>query len=109
MTNNNYMNAIHEAQALVTEILNDPDHGKLTFAGRNGLEDEIITSPRDLDELFPGSVLAISGVEWMALDSGFVEPRQWQHYGGRKRATNEELYLIALKTPNNLQYCHEGI
>lgn len=105
----NYMNAIREAQALVIEILNDPDHGKLMFAGRNGLEDEIITSPRDLDALPSGSVLAISGVEWMAVNSGFAEPQQWQHCGGRKRATNEELYLIALKTPNNLQYCHEGI
>lgn len=109
MTQDNYMIAIREAQALVTEILNDPVHGKLTFAGRNGLEDKIIASPRDLYTLPLGSVLAINGAEWMALDRDFDEVRQWQHYGGRNRATNEELYLIALKATGGLQYCHEGI
>jgi hypothetical protein len=42
MTNNNYMDAINEAKSLLKELLNDPDHGKLTFKGMHGLSDLII-------------------------------------------------------------------
>lgn len=45
MDNNNYVETIDEVKDLLSELLNDPDHGKLTFTGLNGLDDLIIIGP----------------------------------------------------------------
>lgn len=108
MTNNNYMDTINEAKKLLTELLNDTDHGKLTFKGLRGLDDLTITSPQQLDAIVGGSVLAIGMHEWMALDSSIGEQRHWQKFRSNWRVTSEQLYLIALKTSCNLTYCHAG-
>lgn len=108
MTDTNYMNAISEARNLLTELLNDPDHGKLTFKGLNGLNDLTIAGPRELNNLISGAVLSIGGAEWMALGMRVGEAPQWQHYCGTRHATNEELYLIALADADRLLYCHTG-
>lgn len=109
MTDDNYVKAIHEAQDLLTELLNDPDHGKLIFKGRRGLSDLTITGPRELNGLISGAVLSIGGGEWMALDMRAGDAPQWQHYCGTRRATNEELYLTALANADHLSYCHTGL
>nr|DAR15482.1 MAG TPA: hypothetical protein [Caudoviricetes sp.] len=108
MTNNNYMNAINEAKKLLKELLNDPDHGKLTFKGLRGLNDLTITHPYQLETTISGTVLTIGAREWMALSMGEGEPRLWQSFRGAKRVTSEELYLLALKRPDDLTHCHGG-
>lgn len=109
MTDNNYMNSISEARNLLDELLNDPDHGKLTFKGANILNDLIITGPRELNDLISGTLLAIGNGEWMALATSPSASRQWQNFRVGKRVTSEELYLLALMDPNRLAYCHEGL
>lgn len=57
MINNNYLEAITEAKDLLSELLNDPDHGTLTFVGMHNLDDLTITAPQELDGLISGTVL----------------------------------------------------
>lgn len=109
MSSDNYLNAINEARDLLTELLNDPEHGKLTFKGLNGLNDLTITSPRGLNGPSAGTVLIIDGDEWMAITGGMLGPRQWQHYKGTWRVTNEELYILALENASDLKHCHDGL
>jgi hypothetical protein len=109
MTDDNYVNAIDEAQKLLNELLNDPDHGKLTFKGLRGLDDLIITEPRQLGIVATGSVIAIGVHEWMALSMGVDEYRLWQGCRGGRAETSEQLYLIAARTQSNLSYCHAGL
>nr|DAU97874.1 MAG TPA: hypothetical protein [Caudoviricetes sp.] len=108
MTNNNYMDAINEAKSLLKELLNDPDHGKLTFKGMHGLSDLIITGPSGLDGRINGAVVVIDGDEWMALSTRYPTRRQWQCFMGGLQATSEELYLLALKYADDLHYAHTG-
>lgn len=108
MTDDNYLKAIGDAQRLLTELLNDPEHGKLTFKGAHGLDDLVITGPSALNAPTSGAALMIDGDEWMALGSNAFGPRQWQHFAGGCRATNEELYLLALKNADDLYYIHDG-
>lgn len=108
MTDNNYMNTIREAENLLSELLNDPDHGKLTFEGINGLNDLTITGPRQLDGLTSGAVVVIDGDEWMALSIRPIRPQRWQCFMGGLQATSEELYLHALKNADDLHYAHTG-
>ena len=109
MTDDNYVNAIREAQNLFNELLNDPDHGKLTFKGMRGLDDLTITEPRQLGSVAPGSVIAIGVREWMALSVGVNEYRLWQSSGSCTTATSRDLYLIAIRTQSDLNYCHKGL
>ena len=109
MTDDNYMNAIREAQNLLNELLNDPDHGKLTFKGINGLDDLIITQPQELDDLISGTVLVIDRREWMALTTSLHTPRPWQCFRHGTRVTSKELYTLALMRPSDLTYCHVGL
>lgn len=108
MTNNSYMNAISEARNLLTELLNDPDHGELTFGGVNGFNDLIITGPSGLDGCTSGAVVVIDGDEWMALNTRRQHLRQWQCFIGGLQATSEELYLLALENADDLHYAHTG-
>lgn len=108
MTDSNYLKAIGDAQRLLTELLDDPEHGKLTFKGTRGLDDLIVTGPKGLDDVTAGGVVVIGDAEWMALSYNVCEPRQWQHYSGGQRATGEELYLLALKNADDLHYAHTG-
>lgn len=109
MTNDNYLNAIIEAKGLLSELLEDPDHGELTFKGLDGLEDLIITSPQELEDLISGTVLAIGNGEWMAISHSLEEGRYWQGFRASKIATSAELYIRALKKPNNLTCCHMAL
>lgn len=109
MTYDNYMDAINEAQNLLTELLNDPEHGKLTFRGLRGLEDLTITSPQGLEDLISGTVLAIDSSEWMGLTTCEGEHRHWQNFASPKVATSEKLYTLALKKPSSLSYCHKAL
>lgn len=109
MTNDNYLNAIIEAKGLLSELLEDLDHGELTFKGLDGLEDLIITSPQELEDLISGTVLAIGNGEWMAIDHPLEEGRYWQGFRASKIATSAELYIRALKEPDNLICCHKGL
>lgn len=109
MADDNYLEAINEAQNLLTELLNDREHGKLTFKGRNSLDDLTITGPHGLNSLAPGAVLTIDGDEWMALTERMLGSRQWQCFAGARRASNEELYIIALKNADELAHCHNGL
>ena len=109
MTNDNYLNAIIEAKGLLSELLNDPDHGELTFKGLDGLEDLIIISPQELEDLVSGTVLAIGNGEWMAISHSLEEGRYWQGFRASKIATSAELYIRALKEPNNLTCCHMAL
>lgn len=108
MTDDNYMRAIGDAQHLLAELLNDPEHGRLTFKGINGLNDLIITGPNMLDGCTSGAVVVIDGDEWMSLASRRLGLRQWQCFVGGLQATNEELYLLALKNADDLHYAHTG-
>ena len=108
MTNNNYMRAIGDTQRLLAELLNDPDHGKLTFAGLRGLDDLTITGPQELNHLSSGAVLIINGDEWLALSHQMGMPRQWQCYVTERRMASDELYLLALKNADGLYYVHNG-
>lgn len=109
MTYANYMDAINEARRLVTTLLNDPEHGKLTFKGMRGLDDLTIAGPRELDNLVSGTVLAVGNSEWMGLTACEGERRHWQNFASPKVATSEELYTLALKEPNLLSYCHKAL
>lgn len=108
MTNNSYMNAISEAQKLLNELLNDPDHGKLTFKGLHGLDDLTITEPSGLDGCTSGAVVVVDGEEWMALSIRPIRPRRWQCFMGELQITSEELYLLALENADDLHYAHTG-
>lgn len=108
MTDDNYLNAINEAQNLLTELLSDPEHGKLTFEGINGLDDLTITGPQELNNLSSGAVLIIDGNEWLALSHQVGKPRQWQCYIAEHRMTSKELYLLALKNADDLHCVHDG-
>lgn len=108
MTDDKYLKAIDEAQRLLGALLNDPEHGKLTFKGVRGLDDLIITGPTGLGDVTAGALVAIDGAEWMALAYNVREPRQWQRFSGGQRATSEELYLLALKNVDTLHYIHDG-
>lgn len=108
MTDDNYTNAIREAQNLLSELLNDPDHGKLTFEGINGLDDLTITGPRGLDGRTSGAVVVIDGDEWIALSTRNPRAPRWQCFVGELRATSEELYLRALRNADDLYYAHTG-
>lgn len=108
MTDSNYLKAIGDAQSLLVELLEDPEHGELTFKGLRDRDDLTITDPSQLDDLTSGAVVAIGGGEWMALNLTAHGPRQWQHYSGQRRATGEELYLLALKNADDLYYVHDG-
>lgn len=109
MTQDNYMSAIRKAKNLITELLNEPDCGKLTFNGRGDLDDLTITGPDDLNRVVIGTVIAISGEEWMCASMGDYETRQWRHCMSGRHAASEELYILALETNGRLTYCHEGI
>ena len=109
MNNNNYVESINEAKELLTELLNDPDHGELTFKGLRLLDDLTITGPRELDDLISGTVLAIDASEWMATSEIMTEGRHWQSFRSGKVATSEELYIRALKKPGVLTLCHKGL
>lgn len=109
MTDDNYVNAIREAQDLLKELLNDPNHGKLTFKGMRGLDDLTITEPRQLGSVTTGLVIAIGVREWMALGTGVNEYRLWQSCTGDRTTTSEELYLIAVRAQSDLSYCHAGL
>lgn len=108
MTDDKYLQAIQEAQDLLTELLNDPEHGKLTFKGVRGLDDLTITDSTGLDDVISGALVAIDDAEWMALGHNVHGPRQWQRFTGGIRATSEELYLLALKNADNLRHIHDG-
>ena len=107
MTDDNYMRAIGDAQRLLAELLNDPEHGRLTFEGINGLNDLTITGPNMLDGCTSGAVVVIDGDEWMALSCQSLV-RRWQCFRGGLQATSEELYLLALKNADDLHYAHTG-
>lgn len=109
MDNNKYVEAIDEVKDLLSELLNDPDHGKLTFTGLNGLDDLIIIGPQELEDIISGTVLAIGNGEWMATCTTLGEHRYWQSFRGEKVATSDELYICALKQLNRLYYCHKGL
>lgn len=109
MISGNYMDAINEAKALLSQLLNDPDHGKLTFNGLHGVSDLTITGPQELEDLISGTVLAINHFEWMAISQPVDRPRYWQSFRGDKFATSEELYTHALRTPDYLTCCHMGL
>lgn len=109
MTNNNYLEAITEAKGLLSELLNDPDHGKLTFKGLGGLDDLTITGPQELEDLISGTVLAIGIGEWMAMSLPLEGGRHWQNFRASRVATSAELYIHALEEPDNLTYCHRGL
>ena len=109
MTNDNYLETITEAKGLLSELLNDPDHGKLTFKGLHGVSDLTITSPQELEDLIRGTVLAINSAEWMAISQPLEGKRYWQCFSASKVATSEELYIRALKCPNGLHCCHRGL
>lgn len=109
MTNDNYLDAVIEAKGLLSELLNDPDHGKLTFKGLHDLEDLTITGPQELEDLISGTVLAINNCEWMATSQLAGERRYWQNFRGGKTETSDDLYIRALKNPNNLSCCHKGL
>lgn len=109
MTNDNYANAIIEAKGLLLELLNDPDHGKLTFKGMHGLDDLTITGPQELEDLISGTVLALDNGEWMAIGQPLGGGRRWQSFRASRVATSAELYIRALKYPNGLACCHMGI
>lgn len=108
MGDDNYIDAINEAKNLLTELLNDPEHGKLIFEGINGLNDLIITGPSGLDGCTTGAVVVIDGDEWMSLTTSFLGQRQWQCFMGGVQATSNELYLLALKNADDLHYAHTG-
>lgn len=107
--NNNYIETINEVKDLLTELLNDPDHGELTFKGLRLLDDLTITGPQDLEDLISGTVLAIDASEWMATSVIMTEGRHWQSFRSGKVATSEELYIRALKKPGSLTLCHKGL
>lgn len=116
MTDSNYRTAIDDVQDLLIELLDDPEHGKLTFKGLRGLDDLTITGPNGAHglNLLPfGTVLAIDNQEWMAIGRGADgrsgEYVQWQHVAGNLRFTSAELYIRALKSHNNLRHCHKGL
>lgn len=108
MSDDKYLQAIDEAQRLITTLLNDPEHGKLTFKGMNGLADLTITGPEKLNNLSSGAVLIIDGDEWLALSHQVCEPRQWQCFIGEQRMMSEDLYLSALEDADELYYIHDG-
>lgn len=108
MTDDNYLYAINEAQNLLTELLSDPEHGRLTFKGVSGLDDLTITGPQELNNLSSGAVLIIDGNEWLALSHQVGKPRQWQCYFAEHRMASTELYLLALKNADDLYYVHDG-
>lgn len=108
MTDDKYLQAIDEAQRLITTLLNDPEHGKLTFKGVLGLDDLTITGPEKLNNLSSGAVLIIDGDEWLALSHQVGKPRQWQCYFAEHRMASMELYLLALKNADDLHYVHDG-
>lgn len=108
MSDDKYLQAIDEAQRLVTELLNDPEHGKLTFKGANGLDDLTLTGPEKLNNLSSGAVLIIDGDEWLALSRPMCEQRQWQCFIGEQRMMSKELHIHALKNADNLYYVHDG-
>lgn len=109
MSDNKYLQAIRDAQRLLTELLNDPEHGNLTFKGARGLGDLTITGPEELNDVISGALVVIGDVEWMALGHNVCEPRQWQRFTGGHRATSEELYRLALENADNLHYIHDGL
>lgn len=108
MTDDNYMRAIGDTQRLLAELLNDPEHGRLTFKGVSGLDDLIIAGPEKLNNLSSGAVLIIDGDEWLALSHQVGKPRQWQCYFAEHRMASTELYLLALKNADDLHYVHDG-
>lgn len=109
MTNETYLSAINKAQELLTELLEDTDHGQLTFNALNDLEDLEVASPLRLSNLPVGSVLAIGGSEWMLLDTPCREGSEWQNYKSGLQVTSAELYILALKSTATLRYCHRGL
>lgn len=109
MTDDNYMEAIEQAQNLLNELLNDPNHGALMFEGMNGLDNLIITGPNELDALTSGTVLSICREEWMALSTAGYRGARWQHFTAGSRVTSERLYLNALDNESDLAFCHEGL
>lgn len=109
MISGNYMDAINEAKDLLSQLLNDPDHGKLIFEGEHDVSDLIVTGPRELEDLISGTVLAINNNEWMALSQPLEGRRCWQNFRANKVATSEELYIRALRNPTSLICCHRGL
>lgn len=108
MISGNYMDAINEAKDLLSQLLNDPDHGKLIFEGEHDVSDLIVTGPRELEDLISGTVLAINNNEWMALSQPLEGQRCWQSFRANKVATSEELYIRALRNSTRLTCCHRG-
>lgn len=108
MADDNYLKAIGDAQRLLAELLDDPEHGKLTFKGVLGLDDLTVTGPEKLNNLSSGAVLIIGGDEWLALRHQVGEQRQWQCYLTERRMASKELYLLALKNADDLYYVHDG-
>lgn len=108
MTDDKYLKAIDEAQRLLGALLNDPEHGTLTFKGANGLDDLDISGPEKLNNLTSGAVLTIDGNEWLALSHQVGEPRQWQCFWKGRRMMSKELYIHALNNADDLYHIHDG-
>ena len=97
MSDDKYLQAIDEAQRLITTLLNDPEHGKLTFKGANGLDDLTIAGPCDLNDFMPGAVVIIDQDEcgWP-----LIPPHSGRNSGNTLMACNGRQAVTCTSTPS---------
>lgn len=99
-----YINLITETRKLLKDILDDENHGVLTFEGLNGLEDLTVKCPKDLEILMPGTVVAVNRIEWMRATGDKWIPCS----KARERLLSDDMYIKCLAA-SRLHLCHKGL
>lgn len=98
-----YINLITETRKLLKDILDDENHGALTFEGINGLEDLTVKEPGDLKHLRIGTVVAVGHAEWMRISGN-----KWAScYETSDLLSSDDMYVKCL-TAGQLLLCHKG-
>mgnify|MGYP000865557890 FL=1 len=99
-----YINLITETRKLLKDILDDRDHGALTFVGINGFENLTVKGPGDLELLRTGTVVAVGCIEWMRA-SGDKWVACYEDY---EHLSSDDMYVRCL-TAGQLRLCHRGL
>lgn len=99
-----YINLVAKARGLLEDILEDENHGVLTFEGINGFENLTVKGPGDLERLRIGTVVAVGSTEWMR-----VGVDKWVAcYEDYNHLSSADMYVKCLAA-GQLRLCHKGI
>lgn len=102
-----YLKLIDQAKDLLSQLLNDTEHGRVILKGDKGLSDVEICKPSDFNKLPLGSVISIGVCEYFLVTDGLNS--NCVSYDSRRIFTYQEMYIELVQaqeenTPIMLRY-----